>query len=323
MLARRVRRVADARSRPRPAPIDAVVSATTAAPPRRRARRRRALEEQLALQRVLPAATRHAPARRRPRQPPELHREVAAHARQQVVALERRLRRSASTQLEAGAPDRTPSTIATARLQLDDRRRHDLGQRVVERGDPRASRSAAARARARGRRRSRPAARTGRARRRAISARARAPRGRGGSAGDPSARDSDRAAGSARPTVRRARAARDAWISISATRPWTSGSCGASSARMRPRRSASSHSAGRIQSSPGGRRVALVEDQVDDLEHRRQARRQLGAARHLERHAPSASVRFARTMRCAIVGSGHEEGARDLRRSSGRRAVAA
>jgi hypothetical protein len=45
-------------------------------------------------------------------------------------------------------------------------------------------------------------------------------------------------------------AARDAWISISATKPWTSGSCGASPARMRPRRSASSHSAGRIQSSP-------------------------------------------------------------------------
>ena len=43
---------------------------------------------------------------------------------------------------------------------------------------------------------------------------------------------------------------RDAWISISATRPWTSGSCGTSSARIRPRRSASSQSAGRIQSSP-------------------------------------------------------------------------
>ncbi len=43
---------------------------------------------------------------------------------------------------------------------------------------------------------------------------------------------------------------RDAWISISATSPWTSGSRGASSARMRPIRSASSHSAGLIQSSP-------------------------------------------------------------------------
>ena len=50
--------------------------------------------------------------------------------------------------------------------------------------------------------------------------------------------------------ARRAPPTRDAWISISATRPCTSGSSGASSARMRPRRSASSHSAGRIQSSP-------------------------------------------------------------------------
>jgi len=43
---------------------------------------------------------------------------------------------------------------------------------------------------------------------------------------------------------------RDAWISMSATRPWTSGSFGVSPATTRPRRSASSHSAGRIQSSP-------------------------------------------------------------------------
>ena len=34
----------------------------------------------------------------------------------------------------------------------------------------------------------------------------------------------------------------------------------------------------------GGGRVALVEDQIDDLEHRRQPRLELGAARHLERH---------------------------------------
>ena len=43
---------------------------------------------------------------------------------------------------------------------------------------------------------------------------------------------------------------RDAWISISATRPCTSGSAGISPASTRPRRSASVHSAGRIQSSP-------------------------------------------------------------------------
>ena len=99
--------------------------------------------------------------------------------------------------------------------------------------------------------------------------------------------------------------ARDAWISISATRPCTSGSSGASSASTRPRRSASSHSAGPHPVVARGRRVALVEDEVDDLEHRREPR---GAARR--RAAPrtarcaSASVRLARTMRCAIVGSG-------------------
>jgi hypothetical protein len=45
-------------------------------------------------------------------------------------------------------------------------------------------------------------------------------------------------------------AVREAWISISATRPCTSASWGASSASMRPRRRASSHRAGRIQSLP-------------------------------------------------------------------------
>jgi hypothetical protein len=34
----------------------------------------------------------------------------------------------------------------------------------------------------------------------------------------------------------------------------------------------------------GGRRIALVEDQVDDLEHGGEPRSQLGPARHLERH---------------------------------------
>ena len=74
---------------------------------------------------------------------------------------------------------------------------------------------------------------------------------------------------------------------------------------MRPRRSASSQSAGPHPVVAGRRRVALVEDEVDDLEHRRQPRRALGAARHLERDTfASASVRLARTMRWAMVGSG-------------------
>ena len=74
---------------------------------------------------------------------------------------------------------------------------------------------------------------------------------------------------------------------------------------MRPSRSASSHSAGPHPVVAGRRRVALVEDQVDDLEHRREAlaERRRRAAPRTARCA-SASVRLARTMRCAIVGSG-------------------
>ena len=54
-----------------------------------------------------------------------------------------------------------------------------------------------------------------------------------------------------------------------------------------------------------GRRVALVEDEVDDLEHRRQpvARVSAPPAPRTARLA-AASVRLARTMRCATVGSG-------------------
>ena len=80
-------------------------------------------------------------------------------------------------------------------------------------------------------------------------------------------------------------AKRDAWISISATRPCTSGSSGASPARMRPSRSASSQSCGPHPVVARGRRVALVEHEVDHLEHRREPRGALGAARDLERNA--------------------------------------
>ena len=55
----------------------------------------------------------------------------------------------------------------------------------------------------------------------------------------------------------------------------------------------------------GGRRVALVEDQVDDLEHRRRgARRARSRAGTSNGTRASASVRLARTMRCAMVASG-------------------
>ena len=67
---------------------------------------------------------------------------------------------------------------------------------------------------------------------------------------------------------------------------------------MRPRRSASSHSAGAHPVVAGGGRVALVEDQVDDLEHRRQPR---GAARRRAgpRTARCASASVAWRARCA------------------------
>ena len=96
---------------------------------------------------------------------------------------------------------------------------------------------------------------------------------------------------------------RDAWISISATRPWTSGSAGSSSARMRAHPERVLAQLGPQPVDAAGRRVALVEDQVDDLQHRAQpgapARRR-GAPRGTR---ASARVRLARTIRCATVDS--------------------
>ena len=181
-------------------------------------------------------------------------------------------------------------------IQLDDGRGSELRQRVVQRHDPlpvrflrrpRASVTGGDRAlervRAAG---ARPAPRL-----------AGATRARAGSGGGPTGRGPDRAAGSARPTGRSVPRMRDAWISMSATRPWTSGSSGASPARMRPRRKASSHRPGRIQSSPARRRVALVEDEVDHLEHGRQPSGQLVPRGTSKGTRASARVRFARTIR--------------------------
>ena len=156
-------------------------------------------------------------------------------------------------------------------VELDDRRRRELGERVVERGDARpVGLLGGARARVAGGDRGLQRVRA-RARRRAPR-RARARRGRGGSAAGPSARGPGRAAAPARPSGRRARATRDAWISISATRPCTSGS-----SRRQLGEDAAEAQRVLAQRRPhpvvaGGGRVALVEDQVDDLEHRGQAR---------------------------------------------------
>ena len=61
-----------------------------------------------------------------------------------------------------------------------------------------------------------------------------------------------------------------------------------------------------------GRRVAFVEDEVDDAEHRRKPRRELGAARHLERHLRlrERALRAHDALRDRRLG--HEKRARDL-----------
>ena len=81
---------------------------------------------------------------------------------------------------------------------------------------------------------------------------------------------------------------------------------------MRPRRSASSHSVGPHPVVAARRRVAFVEDEVDDLEHRRQPRGQLGAARHLERHARLGQRPLGAHDPLRDRRLGDEEGARDL-----------
>ena len=100
---------------------------------------------------------------------------------------------------------------------------------------------------------------------------------------------------------------------MSATRPCTSGSSGASSARMRPSRSASSQSCRAHPVVAGGRRVALVEDEVDDLEHRREPRR-----RAPRRAAPRSGTCALGSVRLGAHDAlrdgrlGHKKGPRDL-----------
>ena len=98
-----------------------------------------------------------------------------------------------------------------------------------------------------------------------------------------------------------------------------SGSRGASPHMIRPSRIASSHSAGRVQVVAGGRRVPLVEDEVDDLEHRRdplrRARRPPAPRTARRRRAASSSP-----ARCAAPSSAPGPGTRGRSpRSTGRR----
>ena len=97
---------------------------------------------------------------------------------------------------------------------------------------------------------------------------------------------------------------RDAWISISATRPCTSGSVGSELGEDAPE---PQRLLAQRRSHPvvaGGRRVALVEDEVDDLEHRGQPRGSSSPRGTSNGTRASARVRLARTIRWATVGSG-------------------
>ena len=100
-------------------------------------------------------------------------------------------------------------------------------------------------------------------------------------------------------------ARRDAWISINATRPCTSASPGISVAEhaTEPQRLVAQRRPHPVVA--GGRRVALVEHQLDRPRAPRRAARR-ARRRAGPRTAPAllASVRLARTIRCATVGSG-------------------
>ena len=81
---------------------------------------------------------------------------------------------------------------------------------------------------------------------------------------------------------------------------------------MRPRRSASSQRAGRIQVVAGGGGVALVEDEVDDLEDGGEAGGELGAAGDLEGDVLVGEGAFGADDALGDGGFGGEEGAGDL-----------
>ena len=94
-------------------------------------------------------------------------------------------------------------------------------------------------------------------------------------------------------------------------------SSGMQARSRRPRRIASLHSSPRISRSPRRGGVALVEDQVDDREHGREAVGQLIVGRHAVGDAGRRrSCAWRATSRCAIVGSATRN-ARAISPSSG------
>ena len=236
-------------------------------------------------------------------------------------ARERRLVHERVDELQAGGrPERHRHRDRA--VQLHDRRRRELGQRVVERGDARPVGLRRRCARGRGTRRSRPGARTGRARRRAPR-RARAPRARGGSRSwSQRARSwSSSRIGSPRGPDARARARRlqlhqrDEAVDLRLAAGRAPRGCARAAAR--PRRAPAASSRRRR------RGVALVEHEVDDLEHRREPRR---AARRRAAPRTGRAPRRASAWRARCAGRPSAPGrgtpARS-RRSSARRAGAA
>ena len=167
-------------------------------------------------------------------------------------------------------------------VQLDHRRR--LGAQRARRTGRRSAPSRSRRrwAPRRAPPRSPPGACTGRS----GATRAPAPPARGPrrSARDPRASGPGRPAGPGRRSGEVRAARRDSCSSISASRPMASGS-GSSSTSSRPSRMASPERSAACQRLARRGRVALVEDQVDHVQHRVQALRQLAEGRDLVRDA--------------------------------------
>ncbi len=109
------------------------------------------------------------------------------------------------------------------------------------------------------------------------------------------------------------RAARRASVSsISASRPATSPSSGSSRWTVRVSRIASRGQFGAVQGGAGRRRIALVEDQVEDLAARRAAGRGPQRSGRPKRHAPHLLLGPADALRHRRLG--HQVRAGDLRR---------
>ena len=233
---------------------------------------------------------------------PSLNRKSPRTLGQQVVVLERRLIGELIDELEPGLRPESEG-IGHRAVELDHRRRRDLAERHIERRDLRPI-GFARRARPRMARRDRCLQRVGPARLPMPSARSSAVSPRRIRMRSQRSAGPARAAGSASPSALVRAAAREAWISSSAARPWTSASSGispASDADQPQRRVAelAPHPA-----RAGRRGVALVEDQVDDLEDRTRSRSLRSSPRGTSKGmCASAIVFFARTMRCWIVGS--------------------